>query len=62
VDTSVLFVQPFLRELVETPDPDEHAALTAWLDEEDDADLRRRICDRVNEIEVLFPELLLSVS
>ena len=58
VDTAVLFVQPFLRELVETPDPDEHATLTAWLDEERDADLRRRVSDRVNEIEVLYPELV----
>jgi DNA helicase-2/ATP-dependent DNA helicase PcrA len=31
VDTSTGFVHPFLRELVEPPDPDEHASLTAWL-------------------------------
>jgi superfamily I DNA/RNA helicase len=58
VDTSVLYVQPFLRELVETPGTHELASLTAWLDEEDDPDLRRRIGGRVNEIEVLFPELV----
>ena len=57
VDTTLLFAHPFLRKLVETPDPDEHAALSAWLDEESDADLRRRIAARVTEIEVLFPEL-----
>ena len=36
VDTSSGFVHPFLRELVEAPDPGEHEALSAWLDEECD--------------------------
>ena len=34
VDTTTMYVQRFLRELVEAPEPDEHATLTAWLDEE----------------------------
>jgi len=58
VDTSTMYVHPFLRELVETPEPDEHASLAAWLDDEDDASLRRRIDERIGEIEVLFPELV----
>ena len=58
VDTTVMFVQPFLRELVETPDPDEHATLSAWLDEDSDTEVRRRVSDRVDEIEVLYPELI----
>lgn len=56
VDTSILFVQPFLRELVETPDPDEEESLGAWLAEETDEDLRRRIVARLDEIQALFPE------
>ena len=56
VDTSRPYVHPFLRELVERPDPEEHRALTAWLSQEDDEDLRRRIAARLVEIEVLFPE------
>ena len=31
VDTSTGFVHPFLRELVEAPDPDEHETLKSWL-------------------------------
>ena len=58
VDTSVGFVHPFLRELVEPPDPGEHEALGAWLEEERDAELRARVAARVAEIEVLFPELV----
>ena len=58
VDTTTMYVQPFLRELVEAPEPDEHATLTAWLDEESDTDLSCRASERVNEIEVLFPELI----
>ncbi len=56
VDTSAGFVHPFLRELVESPDPGEHESLAAWLVEEDNAGLRARISDRVAEIEVLYPE------
>jgi len=33
VDTSAGFVHPFLRELVEEPEPGEHEALSAWLEE-----------------------------
>ena len=62
VDTSVGFVHPFLRELVEPPDPGEHEALGAWLEEETDAELRARIADRLGEIEVLFPELVPEVG
>jgi len=58
VDTSRPYVHPFLRELVETPDADEHASLSAWLDQEPDDDLRARISVRLNEIEVLYPELV----
>ena len=58
VDTSAGFVHPFLRELVEAPDPDEHASLAAWLAEEPDDGLRERIADRIAEIEVLYPELV----
>jgi DNA helicase-2/ATP-dependent DNA helicase PcrA len=58
VDTSVGFVHPFLRELVEAPDPGEYDALAAWLEEGPDEGLRRLIADRVGEIEVLFPELV----
>ncbi len=57
VDTSAGFVHPFLRELVEPPDPGEHESLSAWLAEEGDGELRGRIADRVAEIEVLYPEL-----
>jgi DNA helicase II / ATP-dependent DNA helicase PcrA len=56
VDTSRPYIHPFLRELVETPDADEHASLRAWRQEEPDADLRRRIGERLEEIEILFPE------
>ena len=58
VDTSTGFVHPFLRELVEPPDPGEHETLSAWLAEESDPELRRRLTDRLGEIEVLFPELV----
>ncbi len=61
VDTSSGFVHPFLRELVEAPDPGEHEALCAWLAEEPGAELRERIADRLAEIEVLFPELVPEV-
>ena len=56
VDTSAGFVHPFLRELVEAPDPGEHESLAAWLAEEADEELRQRIADRLAEIEVLYPE------
>ncbi len=58
VDSSSGFVHPFLRELVEQPEPGEHDALGAWLAEEPDGELRERIADRLAEIEVLFPELV----
>ncbi len=58
VDTSAGFVHPFLRELVEAPDPGEHESLAAWLAEEDDAELRTRLADRLAEIAVLYPELV----
>ncbi len=58
VDTSVGFVHPFLRELVEPPECDEHPALDAWLAQETDGELRGRIAARLSEIEVLFPELV----
>ena len=70
VDTSTGFVHPFLRELVEEPEPGEHETLSAWLEEPagdpdgtrlagtpDDA-LRDLIADRLAEIGVLFPELV----
>jgi DNA helicase-2/ATP-dependent DNA helicase PcrA len=71
VDTSTGYVHPFLRELVEPPDPDEHASLTAWLAEdaatagdngagdagEPAAAVAAPIAARLTEIEVLFPEL-----
>ncbi len=56
VDTSRPYVHPFLRELVETPLPEEYASLLAWLNEEADADLRTRLSRRLSEIESLFPE------
>ena len=56
VDTSRPYVHPFLRELVQQPDPGEHETLSAWLAEEADEDLRRRIAARLEEIDVLFPE------
>ena len=56
VDTSRPYVHPFLRELVETPSADEYETLGAWLDQEEDAELRARITDRLTEIDVLFPE------
>jgi DNA helicase-2/ATP-dependent DNA helicase PcrA len=34
VDTSTGFVHPFLRELVEPPEPQEHESLCVWLEEE----------------------------
>ena len=70
VDTSTGFVHPFLRELVEEPEPGEHETLSAWLEEPagdpdgtrlagtpDDAP-RDLIADRLAEIGVLFPELV----
>ena len=56
VDTSTGFVHPFLRELVEPPDPGEHETLSVWLAQEADGSLRERIADRVTEIETLYPE------
>ncbi len=58
VDTSGGFVHPFLRELVEAPEHGEHDVLSAWLEQETDEELSARIADRLNEIEVLFPELV----
>ena len=57
VDTSRPYVHPFLRELVERPDPDEHGSLSAWLQDEECPDLRTRIAARIAEVETLFPEL-----
>jgi len=57
VDTSRPYVHPFLRELVERPEPDEHGALTAWLQDEECPDLRARIEARLADVETLFPEL-----
>jgi superfamily I DNA/RNA helicase len=61
VDTSTGFVHPFLRELVEPPEPGEHEALSAWFEEkagQPDDGLRALIADRLAEIAVLFPELV----
>ena len=58
LDTSSGFVHPFLRELVEEPEPGEHDALAAWLAEEPLAELRDLIAGRLAEIEVLYPELV----
>jgi superfamily I DNA/RNA helicase len=57
VDTSRPYVHPFLRELVQQPDSEEHETLTTWLAEEADEDLCHRIAARLREIAVLFPEL-----
>ena len=57
VDTSRPYVHPFLRELVERPQPDEHESLSAWLLDEQCPDLRARITARIAEVETLFPEL-----
>ncbi len=57
VDTSRPYVHPFLRELVERPEPDEHGSLSAWLHDEECSDLRARIAARIVEVETLFPEL-----
>ena len=62
VDTSAGFIHPFLRELVEPPDPGEHETLSAWLAEEADGGLRERIADRVSEIDVLYPESVPAVE
>lgn len=62
VDASRPYVHPFLRELVEAPLPGEHAALLARLKQEEDLDLRTRLRRRVAEIEVLFPERVLSCN
>jgi DNA helicase-2/ATP-dependent DNA helicase PcrA len=58
VDSSTGFVHPFLRELVEAPEPAEHESLAAWLDEEAAAELRALVAGRLSEIEVLYPELV----
>jgi len=57
IDTSRPYVHPFLRELVERPELDEHGSLTAWLQDEERPDLRARIAARIAEVETLFPEL-----
>ena len=57
VDTSRPYVHPFLRELVERPELDEHGSLCAWLQDEECPDLRARIAARIAEVETLFPEL-----
>ena len=57
VDTSRPYVHPFLRELVERPELDEHHSLTAWLQDEECPDLRARIEARLADVETLFPEL-----
>jgi DNA helicase-2/ATP-dependent DNA helicase PcrA len=70
VDTGAGFVHPFLRELVVEPEPGEHEALSAWLDElpadassggrgapDPDLAVRHLIAERLTEIEVLYPEL-----
>ncbi len=51
-------MHPFLRELVERPDPDEYESLSAWLQDEECPDLHARIAARIAEVETLFPELL----
>lgn len=56
VDTSRPYVHPFLRELVVAPQPDEYASLLAWLHEEANPDLQKRLRRRLSEIETLFPE------
>jgi len=57
IDTSRPYVHPFLRELVERPELDEHGSLSAWLQDEKRPDLRARIAARIAEVETLFPEL-----
>ena len=57
IDSSRPYVHPFLRELVERPERDEHGSLTAWLQDEECPDLRARIAARIAEVETLFPEL-----
>ena len=57
IDTSRPYVHPFLRELVERPEPDEHGSLSAWLQDEECPDLRTRIAARIADVETLFPEL-----
>jgi len=57
IDTSRPYVHPFLRELVERPELDEHESLSAWLHDEECPDLRVRIAARIAEVETLFPEL-----
>lgn len=61
VDTSSGFVHPFLRELVEEPEPNEYETLSAWLEQESALEpgsgLSPLIAARLSEIEVLFPEL-----
>ena len=53
VDTSTGFVHPFLRELVEAPDPGEHES-SAPGSAEEARELRERIAARLAEIEALF--------
>jgi DNA helicase-2/ATP-dependent DNA helicase PcrA len=57
IDTSRPYVHPFLRELVERPELDDHGSLSAWLQDEECPDLRARIAARIAEVETLFPEL-----
>jgi superfamily I DNA/RNA helicase len=66
IDTSRPYRHPFLRELVEAPDAGEYEALEAWLAEtqaapeegvaEASGALRRRLEERLAEIELLYPE------
>ena len=58
VDTSTGFVHPFLRELVEEPEPLEHESLSAWLEEQPEAAPCALVEDRLTEIAVLYPELV----
>jgi DNA helicase-2/ATP-dependent DNA helicase PcrA len=58
IDTSRPYVHPFLRELVERPEPDEHESLSAWLQEEAYPELCARIAQRIADVETLFPELV----
>jgi superfamily I DNA/RNA helicase len=57
VNASRPYVHPFVREVVEAPQPGEHASLVAQLLREQDHDAALRPRLRVSEIEALFPEL-----
>jgi DNA helicase-2/ATP-dependent DNA helicase PcrA len=58
VDTSLPYVHPFLRELVEPPGAGEHASLVARLQREEDLAALPSLKKRLNDIEVLFPDHL----